>query len=519
MSQPIPNIKSLINSETEKTNTILGKCANFFPAIIFNYSLETQEVTCMNNKLQEYLGFSVEEFENLHYGLRGLIMEDDTALVQDAVDKFTTLPIGQSLSFLARFNHKNGGCRYLRSTCSRADAETVILMSQDVTDQIRLEDDAAATRQLFDETEKLIMFGTWSWSPKLDKMDWTEGMFELLGYEPEAVNEITPQFYIKHLLPEHAEQYQNLFKAAVNEKSVFEMEYVIRTTAGKEKYVLTKARPHFDKEGNVRKYVGITRDITTKKNYEKERDRSIRELNRSNKELEEFAYVASHDLHEPLRKVLTFSERLKGRFGEALGDDGRIYLDRIWASADSMRNLIDNLLEFSKITRGTRCFVACDLNNVVKDVLTDQELRIEETSTVLNIKNLPVVEAVPLELKQLFNNLIGNALKFRKKDEQPVINIFCKKLSHKEKSDLLLPFNQVFYQVDVQDNGIGFESVYAEKIFEIFQRLHGKAEYSGSGIGLAICKKIADNHDGLIYATSEPGIGSTFSVILPEKQH
>jgi signal transduction histidine kinase len=132
---------------------------------------------------------------------------------------------------------------------------------------------------------------------------------------------------------------------------------------------------------------------------------------------------------------------------------------------------------------------------------------------------LPVIEAVPPELKQLFNNLIGNALKFRRKDAQPVIDISFTTLSHKEKSDLLLPFNRVFYEIKIQDNGIGFESVYAEKIFEIFQRLHGKTEYAGSGIGLAICKKIVDNHDGIIYAKSQPGQGSVFSVILPEKQH
>jgi signal transduction histidine kinase len=229
--------------------------------------------------------------------------------------------------------------------------------------------------------------------------------------------------------------------------------------------------------------------------------------------------VASHDLHEPLRKILTFSERLKGKFQTSLGDDGKVYLDRIWASADSMRNLIDNLLDFSRITRSARTFVPCNLNSVLRGVMSDQELRIEETTTILNIGDLPEIEAVPAEMKQLFNNLIGNALKFRKKDVQPEININCRKLTHKEKSDLFLPFNQVFFKIDVVDNGIGFESVYSERIFEIFQRLHGKTEYAGSGIGLSICKKIVENHDGIIYATSEPGKGSIFSVILPEKQH
>src|SRR5690606_15872168 len=152
------------------------------------------------------------------------------------------------------------------------------------------------------------------------------------------------------------------------------------------------------------------------------------------------------------------------------------------------------------------------------EVMADQELRIEETSTTFKIKSLPVIDAVSSEMRQLFNNLIGNALKFRRKDVAPIVTISCKRLTHKEKSACFLPFDQVFYQIDVEDNGIGFEPEYGEKIFEIFQQLHGKAEYSGTGIGLAICKKIIDNHEGVIYATSEPGTGSVFSVILPERQ-
>jgi signal transduction histidine kinase len=516
MNQSVPQLNSKVDNGL-RNSVLMEKCGSFIPAILFFYEPGSGKVSFLNDRLKDFLGFTAQEFQVLGYNYMDLVYADDLDVVTRELRRLEDLPKDGTHSFTARFNHKDGGCKYLKNVCTRTD-DGVLFFSENVTEQVKFQDEASAARQLFDETEKLLLFGSWSWSLKNDKLDWTEGMFELLEYDSLNQDHVTIQFFLKHVLPEHADHLQQVLQNSIQERKSFETEFVVKTSAGKEKFVFMKGKPLFDKEGNVKKLVGITRDITSMKNFENERDRNIRELNRSNKELEEFAYVASHDLHEPLRKILTFSERLKGRFG-SVGDESKIYLDRIWASADSMRNLIDNLLEFSKITRSSRSFMPCDLNKILAEVQSDQELRIEETSTVIRMHDLPVVEGVPSELKQLFNNLIGNALKFRKKDVQPVINLVCKKLSHREKSDLLLPFNRVFYEIGIEDNGIGFESMYAEKIFEIFQRLHGKAEYAGSGIGLAICKKIVDNHDGIIYATSEPGKGSTFSVILPEKQH
>jgi PAS domain S-box-containing protein len=497
---------------------LIESCSDYFPAILFNYDMNRGEVACVNNKLSEFLGFFPEEFELLQGGLIDLAYVDDVPVVKGAVEKFHSLSEGESYTFTARFSHKTGGYRYLKCTCTRYQLGAVMIIAENVTAHVKLEEDSMATRQLFDETEKLLLFGTWSWNPTANKLEWTEGMYHLLGYTPENAPELSIDFYFQHVVPEHVDRVKQVIEQASHTGDDFEIEYVIKTKDGVEKYVYTKGKALLDIDLNLKKVVGITRNITNKKNFEKERDRSIRELNRSNKELEEFAYVASHDLHEPLRKILTFTERLRTKFTESLGDDGKMYLERVWASADNMRKLIDNLLEFSKISRGTRSFVACNLSGIIAEVISDQELRIEETSTSLKCDHLPTVQAVPSELRQLFNNLIGNALKFRKKDVNPSIQITAKKLTHMEKSDLLLPFNEVYYQIDVRDNGIGFEPVYAEKIFEIFQRLHGKAEYSGSGIGLSICKKIVENHDGIIYATGEPGVGSIFSVILPEKQ-
>jgi light-regulated signal transduction histidine kinase (bacteriophytochrome) len=184
-----------------------------------------------------------------------------------------------------------------------------------------------------------------------------------------------------------------------------------------------------------------------------------------------------------------------------------------------MRVLIDNLLEFSRTTRSSKSYQVCELDHVVRDVIAELDLKVEETKAQINVGPLPVIEAVPSEMNQLFNNLISNAIKFRKPETRPVITITADKATKGDKDHHHLPLPVNFYKITVQDNGIGFEPEYEEKIFQIFQRLHGKTEYAGSGIGLAICKKIIDNHEGVIYAEGKLGQGAKFILILPEKQY
>jgi light-regulated signal transduction histidine kinase (bacteriophytochrome) len=319
--------------------------------------------------------------------------------------------------------------------------------------------------------------------------------------------------------PEDVEQFTLLADRARAEKSSYEFEYVITTRTGKKKIVSTTARTITDKDGHLFRVAGITRDLTAVRNFEKERERSIRELNRSNKELEEFAYVASHDLQEPVRKIATFGERLKSKYEDVLGTDGNLYLDRIMASTEYMRVLIDNLLEFSRTTRSSRAYQTCPLDQVVRDVVAELDLKVEETRAEVEVNALPVIEAVPSEMNQLFNNLISNAIKFRKPETHPLITITADTVSKSDKDRFHLPIAVNFHKITVQDNGIGFEPEYEEKIFQIFQRLHGKTEYAGSGIGLAICKKIVDNHEGVIYAEGKLGQGAKFVMFLPEKQY
>jgi len=180
--------------------------------------------------------------------------------------------------------------------------------------------------------------------------------------------------------------------------------------------------------------------------------------------------------------------------------------------------LIDNLLEFSRTSRHSQPFIEVDLGEILKEVESDLELKIEETNAQIKSNSLPVIEAIPTQIRQLFTNLLVNSIKFRQKDVPPEINIHCEILSHDEKEMLSLERDQKYFKIEVKDNGIGFEQEFSSRIFQIFQRLHGKSEFPGSGIGLAICKKIADNHHGKIFAVSENNHGATFTILLPETQ-
>lgn len=258
--------------------------------------------------------------------------------------------------------------------------------------------------------------------------------------------------------------------------------------------------------------------VLEKEKFQKILENKVRELDRSNKELEEFAYIASHDLQEPLRKITSFSERLKEKLPSNLEPDVQLYLNRMLAATDNMRTLIDNLLEFSRTSRISEPFVRTDLNTIISEVRADLELKIEETSTKIESNTLPVIDAIPMQMRQLFTNLFTNAIKFKGEGASPEIEIKATVLSDEERESNHLRQNTSYYKIIVKDHGIGFDQEFSMKIFQIFQRLHGKAEYPGSGIGLAICKKIVENHSGRIFAQSEPGKGAEFIIILPESQ-
>lgn len=242
------------------------------------------------------------------------------------------------------------------------------------------------------------------------------------------------------------------------------------------------------------------------------------ELERSNRELQDFAFIASHDLQEPLRKIQAFGDRLKAKYGDALEAQGRDYLERIQNAARRMHRLINDLLTFSRVTSKAQAFVPIALEAVAREVLGDLEARIEETGGQVEVGELPTVEADPVQMRQLLQNLIGNALKFHHPEQPPRVQVRSAILDGSEAPAGGNAANGLC-QIAVEDNGIGIDERYQDKIFILFQRLHGRGEYEGTGMGLAVCRKIVERHGGSITFTSAPGSGTIFFVTLPLTHH
>jgi PAS domain S-box-containing protein len=251
---------------------------------------------------------------------------------------------------------------------------------------------------------------------------------------------------------------------------------------------------------------GVTLDVTARKQAEAAQQQYAARLERANRDLQDFAYVASHDLQEPLRKVQAFGDRLLSRYAEALGEDGRDYLARMRGAAARMQSMINDLLAFSRITTRGEAFASVNLDDVAREVVSDLESRVEQVGGRVELGALPTLVAIPLQMRQLLQNLIGNGLKFHRPDVAPVVRVGATSL----------PSGLV--ELTVADNGVGFDEKYLDRIFAPFQRLHGRSAYEGTGIGLAICNKVVERHGGSITARSVPGQGATFIVTLPSRQ-
>ncbi|MEP0880998.1 ATP-binding protein [Trichocoleus sp. ST-U3] len=241
-------------------------------------------------------------------------------------------------------------------------------------------------------------------------------------------------------------------------------------------------------------------------------------LEQSNRELQDFAFVASHDLQEPLRKIQAFGDRLKLKYGESLTNEGKDYLERMQKAAQRMQTLINDLLAFSRVTSKAQPFTRVNITNVLQEVLSDLEVHIQKVGAQVEIGELLTIDADPSQMRQLLQNLISNALKFRRQEEAPVVKIWSQLLEKDEQLWTQDLSARPMCQIMVEDNGIGFDEKYLDRIFTVFQRLHGRNEYEGTGVGLAICRKIVERHGGTITAKSILGEGATFIVTLPVKQ-
>jgi PAS domain S-box-containing protein len=283
--------------------------------------------------------------------------------------------------------------------------------------------------------------------------------------------------------------------------------------------ILLNARRIISEERNATTILLAIEDITERKRVEKKLEIYAAKLERSNRELQDFAQVASHDLQEPLRKILSFGDRLRIKAGESLNEECLDYLQRMFNAATRMQILITDLMSFSRIETMGQPFVPTDLGLIVSEVSADLETSVEKAGGRVEIEELPTIDADPMQMRQLLQNLIGNSLKYFRAGVPPVVRVYSQQLDARspESMDESALARQLC-QILVEDNGIGFDEKYLDRIFTVFQRLHKKGEYEGTGVGLAICRKIVDRHSGTITARSRPGEGTTFVVTMPVRQ-
>jgi two-component system, chemotaxis family, CheB/CheR fusion protein len=285
-----------------------------------------------------------------------------------------------------------------------------------------------------------------------------------------------------------------------------------------QRVILLNARRIVTVERNSTMILLAIEDITERKRVEEKLELYRVRLERSNRELQDFAQVASHDLQEPLRKILSFGDRLKTKAGPSLDDQCGDYLNRMLNAASRMQTLITDLMTFSKVETTAQSFVPTDLGRIAVEVRADLEAQIEGAGGRVEINALPTIDAEPLQMRQLLQNLISNSLKYSRVGVPPVVRIYSKTEDVAVSAPPGAPPRVRFCKLFVEDNGIGFDEKYLDRIFTVFQRLHKKGEYEGTGVGLAICRKITDRHFGDITARSSPGLGTTFEVTLPVSQ-
>lgn len=314
---------------------------------------------------------------------------------------------------------------------------------------------------------------------------------------------------------------------AITTGTDFIIEHRFRKHTGEYRWQLSRAIPQKNKDGVVQMWVGTSTDIHDQKMFSQEMEMLVHnrtkelkqanlDLENMNQELSSFAYISSHDLQEPLRKIQTFISRIKEMDAQNFSEKTSVYLDRVQNSASKMQTLINDLITYSRTsTKKEKFFEKTDLSLLIQEIKIEFSEVLTEKNGTLEISDMPVIKAIPFQLRQLFVNLISNAIKFSKKGVAPVIKISTQEIKGSEIPDKHAFESDTYYQIDIRDNGIGFDKEYSQRIFEVFQKLHGKHEYEGTGIGLSICKKIVQNHHGFIMVTSEPNAGTVFTIYIP----
>ncbi|HVX25651.1 MAG TPA: PAS domain-containing protein [Parafilimonas sp.] len=523
--------------ELEDSRKFIEKIADVSPCIITVYNVHSGNYLFINKAVETLLGYDVENFtkdgRNFIYSMIHpkdvhAVQQNNKQLIAEA-NNTTAKPFEKVKDFKYRVKHKDGAYRWIHtfSTVFNRDkngkVQDVLNISIDVTESqlltLRLADMNEEIKQKEFEHQRMINEIEDYAILMIDKngiiQNWNKGAEKIKGYTADEI--IGKNFRIFYRKEDQQRRLpETLLEEAIKNGKANHEGWRVRKdgTTFWGNIVITALH---DENNNVIGFTKVTRNLTDKKiaedqlkEYARQMEKQNEELQRINIDLDSFTYTASHDLQEPLRKIKTFCNLIETKAGKTFSEDTAAYFNRIIAAVSRMQNLIDSLLNYSRTTSAEKILIPTDLNNIVEEVKKELAEMITEKDAKIIYEPLPVIKVIPLQFQQLFLNIISNAIKYSRADVPPVIHITSEQFSERNEDK-----TQKLTKISVSDNGIGFEQKYADNIFKLFQRLHGRTEYSGTGIGLAICKKIVENHNGTINAISEPGKGSTFIITIP----
>ncbi|MEO6729871.1 MAG: PAS domain-containing protein [Ferruginibacter sp.] len=383
----------------------------------------------------------------------------------------------------------------------------------DVTDRHYMIQKLRRSEELYRQAQSLNKLGNWTWDIRKDELHWSDELYRIFGMEPQS-EAVSFQKFISFVHDDDRENRLKKLSEQMTDTMLHEYFFRINSADGLEKILYGQSQVLADESGVPYKMIGTCQDVTRQKELENSLYQKTIQLQRSNASLEEFAYITSHDLKEPLRKIAVFSDRLVSLNGDILTAEAKLTVDKIIDSAKRMQRMVDDILSLSRIS-SELYFKTTNLNVLLNEVVQTLEYSMEELEVKLLCSQLPEAYVNEIQFRQLFQNLITNAIKFRKPGLAPEINITADYLDKQQNLQYNLnPLNK-YLRIIFKDNGIGFENQFSDKIFTIFQRLHSRDVFEGTGIGLAICKKIVEHHHGLILATGTPGEGASFTIIIP----
>ncbi|MFP8956477.1 PAS domain S-box protein [Natrialbaceae archaeon A-CW3] len=367
--------------------------------------------------------------------------------------------------------------------------------ANDVTERVERERELEHTKERLEAAAEAGAVGTWEWHISDDRMVTGESFARKFGIDPVAATEgVSLDEFVSAIHDDDRERVKRKVEDAIESGAEYEEEYRVWDTNDELRWVVARGHVEYDEDGNPVTFPGALADITERKQFEQM-------LEESNERLEQFAYAASHDLQEPLRMVTSYLHLLERRYADELDEDGDEFIEFAVDGANRMRDMIEGLLEYSRVESRGDPFESVDLNTVLQDALTDLQMKSTETDAEITDDDLPTVRGDPDQLRQVFQNLLDNALEYSG-DEPPRVHVSVERRG-------------LEWVITIRDEGVGIDPEEAGQIFEVFQRLHSREEHEGTGIGLALCERIVERHGGTIWVESQPGEGSTFSFTLP----